>query len=243
MHKIKVSFDKAEWWDKPRGKAIGIINNRIGSSIRELNPTSKDIGKFTFEVSCCGHTFCPATFKGGRRGKDNFEQQQLFALDFDNKNPDRSISLEEVKARAKKYDLPLLFAYDTFSSVNHNKFRAVFLNDVSIPHKKLAEAMQLALGTIFPEADSSCYKNVAAMYFGGKERLYYNNTLPTINMDSLFRGMMYYLKDTRGKHYRERLSKFSRETGIALNKNGLLDVTMTDDPTEVLGATQSSRNG
>lgn len=167
----------------------------------------------------------------------------MFALDFDNKAQDRRVSFEEVIARAKKYDLPILFAYDTFSSTDHDKFRMVFLNDVSIPHRRVAEAMQLALGTIFPEADPSCYRDVSKMYFGGKERLYHDDSIPTITIESLFRGLTYYLKDTTGNHYRKKLSKFSRETGIALNKNGLLDVTMTDDPTESLGATPSTQDG
>ena len=242
MDNVKVSLDQMENWEKPQGKEIARIHNRLGSSIKELRSPA-DIRNFTFAVGRDGHTFCPATFTNGKRSKDHFEQQQMFALDFDNKAQDRRVSFEEVRARAKKYDLPILFAYDTFSSTGHNKFRVVFLNDVSIPHRELAEAMQLALGTIFPEADSSCYRDASKMYFGGKERLYYNDTIPTINMESIFRGLTYYLKDTTGNHYKEKLSKFSRETGIALNRNGLLDVTMTDNPTESLGATPSTQDG
>ena len=119
----------------------------------------------------------------------------------------------------------------------------MFLNDVSIPHRRIVEAMQLALGTIFPEADPSCYRDVSKMYFGGKECLYYDDTIPTINVGAVFSGLTYFLQDTTGNHYKERLSKFSRETGIALNKNGLLDVTMTDDPTEALGASLSTQDG
>ena len=167
----------------------------------------------------------------------------MFALDFDNKDPNRRVSLEEVKARAKKYDLPILFAYDTFSSTDHDKFRVVFLNDVSISHRRIVEAMQLALGTIFPEADKSCYTDSARMFFGGKGLIYYDDTIPTINVESIFRGLTYFLRDTTGNHYKEKLSRFSRETGIALNKNGLLDVTMTDDPTEALGASLSAQDG
>lgn len=142
-----------------------------------------------------------------------------------------------------EYALPILFAYDTFSSTDHDKFRAVFLNDVSIPNRRLAEAMQLALGTIFPEADPSCYRDVSKMYFGGKELIYYDEALPTINVESMFRNLTYFMEDSHKNHYREKLSKFSRETGIALNKNGLLDVIVTDDPTESLGASQSTQNG
>ena len=244
MDKIKVSLDGEGFRDKPSDEAtLRRINNRIGASIVELRPIYDDMKKFALVVGRAGCTFCPATFKDGKRNKDHFEQQQMFALDFDNKDPGRRVSLEEVKARARKYDLPLLFAYDTFSSTNHDRFRVVFLNDVSIPYRKLAEAMQLALGEIFPEADPTCIKDVSKMYFGGKGLIYYDNTIPAINVGSVFSGLTYFFQDTTGNHYKDKLSKFSRETGIALNKNGLLDVTMTDDPTEAIGATPSTQDG
>lgn len=244
MDKIKVSLDGEGFRDKPSDEAtLRRINNRIGASIVELRPIYDDMKKFALVVGRAGCTFCPATFKDGKRNKDHFEQQQMFALDFDNKDPGRRVSLEEVKARARKYDLPLLFAYDTFSSTDHNKFRVVFLNDVAIPYRKLAEAMQLALGEIFPEADPTCIKDVSKMYFGGKDLTYYDDTIPTINVGAVFSGLTYFFQDTTGNHYKDKLSKFSRETGIALNKNGLLDVTMTDDPTEAIGATPSTQDG
>ena len=243
MHKIRVSLDGEGFRDKPKDEAISKISNRIGESTVGLRPISNDMKKFARFVGCSGCTFCPATFKDGKRSKENFEQQQIFALDFDNKDQDRRISLEELKTRVRKYNLPILFAYDTFSSTEHDKFRVVFLNDASICHRKIAEATQLALGMIFPEADSSCYRDVSRMYYGGKELLSYNESIPTINVESVFRGLTYYLQDTKGNHYKEWLSKFSRETGIALNKNGLLDVTVADNLTESLGATQSNQNG
>ena len=167
MDKIKVSLDEEGFRDKPKDEAIGKISSRIGASIKEVSRIN--MKKFALVVGRGGYTFCPATFKDGKRSKDHFEQQQMFALDFDNKDPARSISFEGVRARAKECDLPILFAYDTFSSTNHDRFRVVFLNDVSIPYRKLAEAMQLALGEIFPEADPTCIKDVSKMYFGGKE--------------------------------------------------------------------------
>ncbi|MDE6221119.1 MAG: hypothetical protein K2G51_11955, partial [Lachnospiraceae bacterium] len=50
-------------------------------------------------------------------------------------------------------------------------------------------------------------------------------------------------------HYKEHITRFSKETGIALTKKGLLDITITDhlpetdDPTEDHGATQYFKNG
>jgi hypothetical protein len=112
---------------------------------------SDNIKKIVGDIAAKGYSFSPATFNDGLRCKNNFQQIQLFPLDFDG-----DISFEDVKKRAYHYDLPILFAYDTFSSEDHDKFRVMFLNDVPIADRVIAEAMLLALGTIFREADASC---------------------------------------------------------------------------------------
>lgn len=242
MDKIKVSYDYRSLSEKPNEHLAASISKNIGSFPKLLS--KNEIKAFALDVSLDGHTFCPATFKNGKRGKDNFEQQQLFALDFDNKDANNSITFDEVKKRAEYYELPVLFAYETLSSKNKNKFRVVFLNDISITDRKVAEAMQLALGTIFPEADSSCYKDTSKMYYGGKSVLYRSDDTPTINIESLFRNHAIYLKDKyKANHYKDRLAKFAEETGIALTQNGLLDISVTDNPTESLGASQTDDNG
>lgn len=243
MNEIRVSFDRQVFLSKPTEDYTPVISNRIGRYAKQLRPD--EIRSFAFDVSLDGHTFCPATFKDGKRNKENFEQQQFLALDFDNKDPDTKVSFESIKARAEHYDLPILFAYDTLSSKNRNKFRVVFLNDVSIPHRKVAEAMQLAMGTIFPEADPLCYKDISKMYFGGKEMLHYDDKIPEINIASVFNGLSYCLKEKyKANHYKEKIAKFSQETGIGLTENGLLDVTVTEEyPTESSGATQTNQDG
>jgi len=244
MDKIKVTLDRELFWNKPTKDEIPKISSRIGSRVKKLTATEEDMKKFAELVGIDGRTFCTATFKDGKRSKENFEQQQFFALDFDNKDPKNAISLEEVKQRAEHYDLPVLFAYDTFSSTEHNKFRVVFLNDAPIPHRKVAEAMQLALGTIFPESDQSCYNDIARMYFGGKELRHFDKRIPTINVESVFRNLTYFMKDKyKANHYKDYLSKFSRTTGIALNKNGLLDVMVSVNSTEDTGVSELMENG
>ena len=242
MDKIKLSLDRESFWEKPQKDDIPKINSRIGKSIKALTPSAEDIREFAENVGVGGHTFCPASFKDGCRKKDNFEQQQFFALDFDNKG-DRKVTFEEVQKRAKQYDLPILFAYDTFSSTEHDKFRVVFLNDASISNRKVVKAMQLGMGKMFPEADSSCYKDESKMYFGGKELIYYDNKIPTTNVESIFRSLSYYFKKTyHDKHYKEKIKIFSKKTGISLNKNGLLDVTVVDNLTEEGTGTTNNKN-
>ena len=242
MNEIKVSLDNEGFWLKPTEKDVPRISQRIGRNVKELCPA--DIRKFAEKVGIDGHTFCPATFKNGMRNKENFEQQQFFALDFDNKNPDKKVSFQEIKEKADLYELPVLFAYNTLSSKDHDKFRVVFLNDVAVPDRKVAEAMQRAMGDMFPEADPSCYNDVSKMYFGGKELLYYDSDLRRINIEALFRNHTYSYKERYGlNHYKEKIARFSKDTGIRLNDTGLLDITISEDPTEVHGVNQSDKNG
>lgn len=248
MNTIKLSYDQQSFQVKPSGDEIRWINNRIARSVKEVD--RDELLRIISRIGSEGCTFSPATFKNGKRNKENFEQQQLFALDFDNKDPKKRLSFDEVNERAKHYELPILFAYDTMSSKDHDKFRVVFLNDVSVTDRRVAEAMQLAMGEMFPEADPSCYKDVSKLYFGGKEVLYYDDKLPEINIESTFRNYTYCMrKRYKDNHYKEHIAKFSKETGIALTTKGSLDVTLSDylpepdNPTEDTGASLYFKNG
>lgn len=230
MKEIKICLDTKSFKEKPDKLNISLISNRIaGSDICLDSPES--VSTFVQNVALRGHTFCPATFNGSKRCKDSFEQQQLFALDFDNKNADAFVSFEEIKKRADYYDLPMIAAYETFSSTKRDKFRVLFLNDVSITDRPVAEAMQYALFQIFPEADKSCINDVSKMYFGGRSKqcLFYDEDIPQINIDTLFRSLTYHTKKTKGdKHYKEHIRRIANKTGIALNDKGLFDVSITD---------------
>ena len=248
MGTIKISYDDRSYQSKPSGEEIWQINNRIGVSVRELD--QDELRETMSRIGSGGCTFSPATFKNGVRNKENFEQQQLFALDFDNKDPKKKVTFDEVKERAALYELPVLSAYDTMSSTGHDKFRVVFLNDVSVTDRRVAEAVQLAMGEMFPEADPSCYKDVSKLYFGGKELIYYDDTVPQINIESIFRNYTYSMKRKhKDNHYKEHIKWFSKRTWIALNWKGLLDITVadhlpeTDDPTEDAGANQYIEDG
>ena len=248
MNTIKISYDDQGYRVKPSGDEVGRISNKIARSARKFD--RGELKRVITKIGSEGCTFCPATFKNGKRNKDNFEQQQLFALDFDNKDPGRKVSFEDMKKRADQNELPILFAYDTLSSTDHNKFRVVFVNDVPIHDRRVAEAVQLALGEMFPEADPSCYKDASKLYYGGKKLIYYDDSLPETSIESVFRNYTYYTrKKYKDNHYKEHIRGFSKKTGIALTEKGLLDVTVTDhlpetdDPTEDHGAFQYNING
>ena len=248
MNTIKISYDDQGYRVKPSGDEVGRISNKIARSAKKFD--RGELKRIITKIGSEGCTFCPATFKNGKRNKDNFEQQQLFALDFDNKDPGRKVSFEDIRERADQNELSILFAYDTLSSTDHDKFRVVFANDVPIHDRRVAEAVQLALGEMFPEADPSCFKDASKLYYGGKKLIYYDDSLPETSIESVFRNYTYYTrKKYKDNHYKEHIRGFSKKTGIALTEKGLLDVTVTDhlpetdDPTEDHGATQYSTNG
>ncbi|MCL2052854.1 MAG: hypothetical protein FWG90_00210 [Oscillospiraceae bacterium] len=222
---------------KPDSSTAGQISNRIGKNIQSVS--QDNIKQFVQMVGKEGYTFCPATFNEGERNKANFNQQQLFALDFDG-----GVTFEEVKDRSERYNLPMLFAYETLIGENGNKFRAVFLNDAPISDRKVTEAILKSFETMFPEADKSCIKDTAKMYYGGKRLIHFDESMPEIAVDLLFMNMSLYLKDKYGAtNYKRKLREFSKATGIRLNHKDQPDVTVSyGNPPEVLVNDKSSPN-
>lgn len=227
MSKIKVSCDLSLTFNKkPNSMETAKITSQLPKHTLELN--SNNLKEISRRIGEDGVPFCPATFINGSRKSENFEQLQFLALDFDNKNPDKKLSFDEVKKRAQRYHIPLLFAYDTMSSTNHDRFRVVFLNDVSVPDKKAAEIMIDELFTIFPEADKSC-KDVSRLFYGGKHLLYFDDTVPEINIQSLTVGMCRYLQDRYGKaNYKRKITEFNNRNGIVPNPRNMPSITMVD---------------
>lgn len=236
MNEIKVSLDKVGFTSKPDGSEAAQISVRIGRNTESLKcPVS--VYEFAYKVGACGCTFSPATFLNGSRKTENFEQMQMMVLDFDG-----GITYEDVRDRAKQYGLPMFSAYETFSSKDGNRFRIIFLNDVPITDSKAAKIYKDALMEIFPESDPTDI-DVSKMYYGGKGVLYLNQSLPTIDMDSVLKNMVYYLKKRRGdSHYKDYVKKFAKKHGIRLNKKGLLDISAVNSPTESASTSDVGKN-
>ncbi|MCM1329144.1 MAG: hypothetical protein NC253_06845 [Ruminococcus sp.] len=238
MQNIKITLDNVSYNKKPVGKEVAKINKRMANQVTTLKDTN-DLKNFLEKVAEKGYTFNPSTFSGGSMKEDNFEQMQLMVLDFDD-----TISFDDVKARAEELEMPILSAYDTFSSKNHNRFRVLFLNDVSIINKTAAKIYKKLLLEIFPEADTSD-KSAAHMYYGGNSKLmYFDENVPTINLESTVRNMTYSTKVIRGdKHYKEAVRRFAENNHIRLNNKGLLDISVSEFATEHIGANLSPNGG
>lgn len=236
MYEIKVSLDKERYGSKPTGNEAAKINYRIGNSVEVLSCPAC-VYEFVQKVGQYGYTFSPTTFLNGPKKIDDFEQMQMLVLDFDG-----GVSYKEIRDRAKQYELPLLAVYDTFSSKEHDRFRAIFLNDVPITDKRAAKIYKSALMEIFSESDHTD-SDISKMYYGGKEVLYFDPSVPMINMESTLRNMTYYLKEKRGlTNYKRSIKGFAKKHGIRLNKKGLLDISVIDDATEFTGTSGVDKN-
>ncbi|QDR79619.1 hypothetical protein [Sporomusa termitida] len=131
MNDIKISLDHMRYSSKPDKWEAKEIHSRIGRKVKQLD--RKYIRSYIESIGQYGQTFCPATFKNGENRKENFEQMQLLVLDFNNNNANRIISWKQVKEKADNYNLPISFAYHTFSSTkDHERFRIGFLNNAVV---------------------------------------------------------------------------------------------------------------
>jgi len=146
MSEIKVSLDHIGYAGKEHINPMQVAG-RIARKERIRNLSNDNFIKFASDVGLKGHTFCPATFKNGKKDEKNFEQMQMFPLDFDGKT--KQISFEEVKERAERYRLPIKFAYKTFSSTEEKeRFRVVFLHESSIEDIRVAKIVHNGLALV-----------------------------------------------------------------------------------------------
>jgi hypothetical protein len=168
---MKYMLDSEEFTEKPKGFEIGKISKRIikNQVDNEVNELAIELGK--------GKTFIPATFKYRdgtlRRSIDNWETQQILALDFD-----EGLRLDEA-LKNEFFIENAAFIYTTFShTIEHHKFRVIFVLDVPIYEYKLFESLMNKLLRLYPYADQSC-KDGSRLFFGGTKVIPfdYNNRL------------------------------------------------------------------
>lgn len=233
MNRFKVSVAENRYRDILSQAELRSMDTSIAKS--SCMVTDSNFKKFVILVGKCGYPFCPSTFKEGIKSKKTFAQSQLLVLYFDITNIEkRNTSYDELYDRAKRYELPVLFTYDSYSKEfadqagrKYTRFCFIFLLSVPLANLKEAEAVQKALMMIFPEADKDC--GILKTYQGGNEILYADRTMPTLDIEWLFMKMCLYLRDHYGDtNYKRKIAEFSKETGVALNVRKLPDV-FTDE--------------
>lgn len=159
MESIKCMLDKKEYKSKPQGIEIAKITNRLESSQTEISI------KELIDSLIKGCTFKPSLLNGRR--EDNWIEQQLFALDFD-----ENTTINNELKRCNELGILPVFGYTSFSHTEeHHKFRLVFCTNEVITDYNIAKQLQLTLMNIFNNCDDKC-KNLSRLYFGGKQVIY-----------------------------------------------------------------------
>ena len=206
---VRVHIDAKAFKNKPNKDEIRQISTRIVEGVEEV--TIKELATYVGEK---GHTFMPAIMCGNRK-TENFCNQQVFALDFD-----EDMDVEKFIARAKEFEVAPAFLYETFSSTEDKpKFRAVFVNDCVFENQVSAEIMTKLLMELFPEADTSC-KDVARMFFGGKKLLYLDDNAE-INIKDIAVSVEAYVKKQDSKNYSRKIEQIGRKIGVKVSKGSL----------------------
>jgi hypothetical protein len=203
MNTIKACLDFKGYSSKPTDDEVRSISKRIVAKENVKQLTRGNFADFAFE------------------------QMQMFPLDFDGKK--LKVSSNEILERAQKYDIPISFAYHTPSNnAECERFRTVSLCNVPITDIQAAKFIHKALRVIFPETDANC--TVVNMYYGSfkleGKLLHYDKSMESFDIESLARNMTQYLRDTYGDtNYKRKLAEVAKDTGIALNSKGFIDIT------------------
>lgn len=203
--KVKVTLDKFKYYNKPNKSEMAIISKRIARIENIIELTNNQFANYL--VQPYGYNWTPTIFKGNIRKNSEWDNQQVFGLDFDN-----GITLDEVIERCNKYNIKPNFVYSTFSSVNNNKFRIVFINDHIIEDYRVRTLIQLALMNFLPESDKSC-KDACRFYCGGKEIIYHDYEA-TINVPELIEGLVHYFTHANENNYLKKIKTFCSDVGV-----------------------------
>ena len=208
---INVSLDETEYQAKPDKIEMAKISKRIAK--RPVKLSLEELASYVGNYGC---SFCPAVFNNGVRKSDAFSEMQIFALDFDSE-----VTFEIIRTRAEKYDLPIAFAYHTFSSTDlSERFRVAFIHECPVSNANAAKVILALLIEIFPDADGQC-KDVSRMFLGGKGLICYQEE--TFNIASLALQYQKYEYITNYSNYSRTIKGFAKRNNVAL-KGSYLEI-------------------
>lgn len=158
--------------EKPQGKGCGWVQK----SLKQTTISIEDLANALVH----GASFKPAVLTGGNKS-ENWAQQQLFGLDFDN-----GISIEEAYNKVISLEITPCFVYTTFShKEDHHKFRMVFCNDTVITNGYTRDRLQATLMGVIGGIDEVCF-NRDRLFFGGKGQVVlYPNYDARINAEAI----------------------------------------------------------
>ena len=203
---INVKIDNKGYNEKPSD--FGLISNRL-TSCEAKNIEWSD---FCNLVGNRGYAFLTSDFHSGKRNKENFKSQQIFALDFDG-----TASFDKVSQIAERYGISIALAYETYSSVNCDRFRIVFISDCPISDIRVSEIIIDALIHIFEGCDTAC-RDVTRIFLGGKSVIYKNEIC--FSVSNLLMELGNFMKTKfRENHYKKHLENFYKKHNLKCNNS------------------------
>ena len=171
-NKIKCMYFNHRFKEKPQGKECGWVQK----SLTQADITIENLA----DALCHGASFKPGVLVGGNKA-ENWYQQQLFGLDFDD-----GIRIEDAYNKVISLGIVPCFMYTTFShKEEHHKFRMIFCNDTVITDGNVRDRLQATLMSIIGGIDEVCF-NRDRLFFGGKGQVVlYPNYETRINAETI----------------------------------------------------------
>ena len=175
---ILVKIDTTSYASKPTGSETGAIRNRFGR-IKAIETSFQ----YFVEAVENGKSFQPSQ-STGNCAKD-WTAQNLFCVDIDNTEKGEHLLLEDIQTICHSYNVSPAGIYESFSStVEHPKFRVVFITDEIITEENKRRDIITTLINIFPQADKSC-KDGIRIFFGTNKKFCYVNDSAAISYDNI----------------------------------------------------------
>lgn len=141
---------------KPQGAEVGTVQNNMSRTKISLEKLADSLTH--------GASFKPAVLVGGNKA-ENWFQQQLFGLDFDD-----GTELDEAYNKFVKLGIKPCFMYTTFSHTEeHHKFRMIFCNDEVISDAAERDKLQATLMGVISGIDKVCF-NRDRLFFGSNSK-------------------------------------------------------------------------
>lgn len=226
MRTVRLSLDQEQYNSKPTTQQTVDITKRI-------SPVELPLDELMSCVAYEGQTFCCAVIQrtpdGKFLGDDNsFDNQQVFALDFDNEihtgphkkervSDDMYVTPEMILADCHEYGLEPFAIYESFNSNRANnwiRFRVLFVLADTITDIAARGIIHNQLSVIWkPFIDSSC-SNTNRLFYGSNNGLLYENYEATLDLTNL--STMAYAKNA--DHNKKHASEFN--TSLGFSKRG-----------------------
>lgn len=175
---ILAKIDTKSYFYKPTGSEIGAIRNRLG----KIAATETRFRDFVTAVEL-GKSYQPSQ-STGNSAKD-WAAQNLFCVDIDNAEEGEHLSLENIQAICRSYNVSPAGIYESFNStVEHPKFRVIFITDEIITEENKRRDIITTLIDIFPQSDKSC-KDGIRIFFGTNKKFCYVNDVARISYEHI----------------------------------------------------------